>query len=74
MATFSLSGPNIGQSEIRVGDVVELKSGGVPMTVEQIGSDRAKCVWQDGAAYQAATYSLMVLRRHVSPGVVLITP
>jgi uncharacterized protein YodC (DUF2158 family) len=42
-------------SEIKVGDVVQLKSGGPKMTVDNIGKynysphDQAACSWFDGA-------------------------
>jgi uncharacterized protein YodC (DUF2158 family) len=57
---FSISTVKIGGSmEFQIGDVVRLKSGGVNMTVTEIG-DRVKCEWQDAegdgrqAAYPAA--------------------
>lgn len=31
-----------------IGDVVVLKSGGAPMTVEAVDNDSIRCVWHDG--------------------------
>ena len=33
------------ENQIKVGDVVRLKSGGVPMTVDSIRNDDVSCVW-----------------------------
>jgi uncharacterized protein YodC (DUF2158 family) len=52
-------------SQIKVGDVVVLKSGGPSMTVESIdvygGQTKAKCIWFDGPKRQDAVFALDVL-------------
>ena len=58
------------------GDVVQLKSGGPPMTVEQIGKDMAEietvwCTWSEkvGNRHEVmrATFQPVVLREYKSP-------
>lgn len=66
MASASLPSPYTGRNEIRVGDVVELKSGGVPMTVDSIGDGLAKCIWQEGSTHHSQLYRLVVLRPRAS--------
>ncbi len=43
---FSKKTPLYKKSEFRLGDVVKLKSGGLPMTVAQVNDeDHVSCVW-----------------------------
>ena len=35
-------------ADIKEGNIVRLKSGGVQMTVDSIDEDGANCVWQNG--------------------------
>jgi uncharacterized protein YodC (DUF2158 family) len=57
---------------IKVGDVVCLKTGGCPMTVEAIEGWKAVCVWTDHARNFRESYPLLVLRPNDgSPTVVL---
>jgi uncharacterized protein YodC (DUF2158 family) len=53
---------------LHVGDVVELKSGGPPMTIEVIddygaGHNQAMCVWFEGAKRESAIFELATLRK-----------
>jgi uncharacterized protein YodC (DUF2158 family) len=57
------------ETEFEVGDVVQLKSGGPKMTIENIGKygmgstkDEAKCVWFDGTKRNEALFELAALR------------
>ena len=51
--------------EVKVGDVVRLKSGGPPMTVARVfqgaGSWYANCVWFDGAVTKGGDFATGVL-------------
>jgi uncharacterized protein YodC (DUF2158 family) len=56
-------------SNFKAGDVVRLKSGGPPMTIEGIGKysmgatqDRAKCVWFEGMKRMEAVFELVTLK------------
>lgn len=55
--------------ELKVGDVVELKSGGPPMTIEDIGrynySDvpAAKCVWFEGKKRHEDVFQIATLQK-----------
>ncbi|HVB78958.1 MAG TPA: DUF2158 domain-containing protein [Candidatus Binataceae bacterium] len=54
--------------EMKVGDIVQLKSGGPDMTIEHIdtwGSDHvsAKCVWFDGSKRKAEVFALAILKK-----------
>lgn len=54
-------------NEIKVGDVVELKSGGPEMTVSDIkfmnGKNLAWCEWFDGLKAQKGTFILETLKQ-----------
>lgn len=56
--------------QLAVGDVVELKSGGPQMTIENIGKygmaathDQAKCVWFDGKKRVSELFELASLKK-----------
>lgn len=53
-----------------VGDEVQLKSGGVPMTVEKIDGDNVSCVWSKGSTVQRATFASGTLRKYVAPSII----
>jgi len=48
-------------SRLKVGDVVELKSGGGPMTIVAINGDKATCEWKDAKRGYSAEFSLIAL-------------
>lgn len=50
-----------------VGDVVQLKSGGETMTIEEIDGAYASCVWFEGKRVQRATFATATLRKPPSP-------
>jgi uncharacterized protein YodC (DUF2158 family) len=45
----------------KVGDVVQLKSGSPPMTIEEIGGGRARCVWFEDTKRQAKWFDIAAL-------------
>lgn len=56
--------------QMKVGDVVKLKSGGPRMTIEEIGDyspmgsaghDQAKCVWFEGAKRMRGAFEFSTL-------------
>jgi uncharacterized protein YodC (DUF2158 family) len=49
------------------GDLVQLKSGGPPMTVDDVKDGRAECVWADGHRPQRQWYSFAALKE-AEPG------
>jgi len=58
------------ENDLKVGDVVQLKSGGPKMTIEGIGKygmgatrDRAKCLWFDGAKRFEDLFELTTLTK-----------
>jgi uncharacterized protein YodC (DUF2158 family) len=59
--------------ELKVGDVVKLRSGGPLMTIEYIGSfsmsggeeDKAKCVWFEGTKRKDGVFELPTLSKEV---------
>ena len=57
------------EHEFKVGDVVQLKSGGPKMTIDTIGKfgmgstrDKAKCVWFEGTKRMEALFELPTLK------------
>ncbi|MGJ7501626.1 DUF2158 domain-containing protein [Variovorax sp. ZT5P49] len=50
-------------SDVKPGDVVKLKSGGVAMTVQWISGEAALCVWQEGARPIEQKYNVVVLEK-----------
>ena len=54
-------------SDIEVGSVVTLKSGGVVMTVGSIGNAGAHCYWQVEGKGVNECYPLPTLKLYVSP-------
>ena len=46
---------------MEVGDVVQLKSGGVRMTVESLKGDRAVCTWMSGGKPEQASFPKHIL-------------
>jgi uncharacterized protein YodC (DUF2158 family) len=61
------------QSDIKAGDIVQLKSGGPDMTVTQIGQkgyedhDSAWCSWFEGNKAQNGVYALVALKKSPPP-------
>lgn len=52
-------------SDIKAGDEVVLKSGGVPMTVAWVEDGDALCVWQDDKGnHKEQTYPVVVLKKY----------
>jgi uncharacterized protein YodC (DUF2158 family) len=50
--------------ELKVGDVVQLKSGGPEMTVEEIKpSNNVSCVWFQTPDFIRRTFSIAVLKK-----------
>ena len=55
--------------KIEVGDVVQLKSGGVAMTVDSIVDNHVYCVWQINGEHFTQGYSIKSLKKYVKPKV-----
>ncbi|MCK4819568.1 DUF2158 domain-containing protein [bacterium] len=57
--------------ELKVGDVVKLKSGGIKMTIEEIVVDDGdvSCVWFDGTQPQRGEFPAITLMKVDSPKV-----
>ena len=53
--------------EIKIGDVVLLRSGSVPMTVKEVRDSDAVCVWQKDGMAKEAIYPFAVLKMHSPP-------
>jgi len=60
----------------QVGDVVQLKSGGVRMTVEEIDGNDVTCVWFEGKKAERNIFAAGVLQKYTpqQPGVVSRRP
>lgn len=50
-----------------IGDVVQLKSGGEAMTIEELDEEYASCVWFEGKHVQRATFVTKTLKKYVRP-------
>jgi uncharacterized protein YodC (DUF2158 family) len=50
-----------------VGDVVQLKSGGQSMTVEEVDGADVSCVWFDGKNRLRHTFDAATLKTYVRP-------
>ena len=50
-----------------VGDKVQLKSGGNPMTVEKVDGGDIWCVWNDGKKIQREKFSPGTLMKYAPP-------
>lgn len=48
-------------NQLKVGDVVELKSGGGLMTIATINGDKALCEWKDAKSVYSQEFSLSSL-------------
>lgn len=54
--------------QLKVGDLVKLKSGGVKMTIEEINDDGdVSCVWFDGTQPQRGAFPAITLMKVDSP-------
>jgi uncharacterized protein YodC (DUF2158 family) len=54
--------------EFKPGDVVELKSGGLPMTVVDCNAQGVSCQWQDAEGRpQNATWSIVAVKLSGAP-------
>ncbi len=53
--------------ELKVGDVVILKSGSVKMTIEEIDEDNVFCVWFEGTQPQRGDFPAITLMKFVPP-------
>lgn len=49
--------------ELKIGDVVQLQSGGERMTIEYIDEGDISCVWFEGKQPQRNTFAAGVLRK-----------
>lgn len=50
-----------------IGNVVELKSGGEPMTVEGVSEDSIDCVWFNGKKVERSSFNPATLAIGVNP-------
>lgn len=53
-------------SELKVGDLVKLKSSGPTMTIQSIGNNNAHCAWFVGDENKSAVFSLESLEKKLS--------
>jgi len=57
------------KDELSIGDIVELKSGGPPMTVREIESDTVTCIWfDDRHQLQESAFDLLLIRDAIGIG------
>ena len=62
-----------GQSEgkiamaFEVGDLVEIKSGGAPMTVETVDDEWVTCMWYIGDKFTRMKFDPRTLRKSATP-------
>lgn len=53
------------ENEFRIGDVVQLRSGGTRMTIEHIDGDQVACTWFEGKTLERATFIAGALMKYV---------
>lgn len=53
----------------KLGDVVQLKSGGEPMTVEDIDGLDISCVWSEKKKIERNTFPAITLRKYTQPAI-----
>jgi uncharacterized protein YodC (DUF2158 family) len=51
----------------KVGDEVQLKTGGPPMTVENVNSGNVSCIWFHGGEAKCQTFPAATLVRYTRP-------
>jgi uncharacterized protein YodC (DUF2158 family) len=51
------------EDQIKIGDVVKLKSGGVAMAVSEIVGRSVTCQWQDKGKKETETYDVAMLKK-----------
>lgn len=51
------------------GDIVQLKSGGEPMTVEEINGNEVTCVWSESKKLQRQVFVAATLKPYQRPAV-----
>lgn len=57
------------RDEYSIGDIVELKSGGPPMTVREVNSDSVTCIWfDDRHQLQEQTFDPLLIRDAIGIG------
>lgn len=54
--------------EFVVGDVVQLKSGGESMTIEEIDRDEISCVWFEGKNVKRDSFAAATLKKYKAVG------
>ena len=54
-------------STFAVGDIVQLKSGGETMTVEEVAGDDISCVWFNSKKLERQTFAAGTLKVYVHP-------
>ena len=55
--------------EIKIGDVVRLKSGGPRMTVEDLSGEYASCVWFENSRALRGEFRLQLLEPAAAEGI-----
>ncbi len=53
------------ENQFRIGDVVQLRSGGMRMTIEQMDGDQVACAWFEGKTLERATFITGALQKFV---------
>lgn len=53
------------ETDFKVGDVVQLRSGGTRMTLENIDGDQVACTWFEGKKLERATFFAGALMKYV---------
>lgn len=53
------------EHDFGVGDVVQLKSGGEKMTIEEVDGENVSCVWFDGKRAERSKFSSATLKKCV---------